>query len=264
MGSKALHGMTGTRFYKIWGSIKRRCCVPKHSHYHLYGGRGIKMCDDWKNSFTNFMADMYESYIEHADLHGEENTSIDRIDCDGDYTPENCRWATRKEQQQNLRNNIRFTVLGTEYTVESAAKQFGLNPQLIRTRVYSGKTDLDIVAPKMDLTLDKQSGIKGVVWDKKSGKWRVKGLKNGVKDKYIKSFADLHEAIDFKKKWDEGLITLEDLKVRDNNTTGLVGIRQMPNGRWKATIQVKGKAYIKTFDTQEQAVNWRESIKNKR
>lgn len=98
------HDMSRTRFFGILTHMKQRCYNINHKKYHNYGGRGITICDSWLNSFDNFKDDMYESYLEHVEKFGEKNTSIDRIDPDGNYELNNCRWATSLEQRYNSRD----------------------------------------------------------------------------------------------------------------------------------------------------------------
>jgi hypothetical protein len=96
--SNKTHGLRSTRLSTIWREIKRRTLNPKHKYYNDYGGRGITICDDWKNDFISFYDwAMSNGYEENKDL------SIDRINNDGNYEPNNCRWTTRTIQSRNQR-----------------------------------------------------------------------------------------------------------------------------------------------------------------
>lgn len=98
---KLTHGMTKHRLFTIWQDVKKRCLNPNHRAYARYGGRGITICESWLQSFTVFYDDLQEEYFKHLAIHGEVNTTIDRIKNDEGYYPGNCRWATRKVQAQN-------------------------------------------------------------------------------------------------------------------------------------------------------------------
>lgn len=96
------HGMRNTRFYGIWHAMKKRCNVESSINYEHYGGRGITVCERWLD-FNNFKEDMYSSYESHVQMHGETQTTLDRIDVNEGYTKDNTRWATRITQNRNTR-----------------------------------------------------------------------------------------------------------------------------------------------------------------
>jgi len=99
---KRTHGKTHTRIYRIWRKMKERCYYEADRRkYKYYGGRGITVYEEWKNSFEKF----YDWAITHGYA---DNLSIDRIDVNGNYEPSNCRWITMAEQQRNKRNNIKI------------------------------------------------------------------------------------------------------------------------------------------------------------
>lgn len=96
------HGLSKTRIFDIWYAMKRRCHDENQDNYQYYGGRGIKVCDRWQD-FLHFKDDMYESYLKHVEEFGESQTTLDRVNPDKDYTPENTRWANYTTQNRNTR-----------------------------------------------------------------------------------------------------------------------------------------------------------------
>jgi len=108
------HGMAGTRFYKIWYKILKRCNNSNSDVYRFYGNRGIKCL--WP-SFTIFKNDMHESYLKHCKEFGIKDTTIDRIDTNGHYYKKNCKWATWHEQFRNTRQNRFITFNGLTLTI---------------------------------------------------------------------------------------------------------------------------------------------------
>jgi hypothetical protein len=122
------------RFYKIYNHMVERCTDPNNSQYKNYGGRGIE-CDYTKDKkgYLGFYNDLHDSYIEHVNQYGEKNTTIDRIDCNGNYTIDNLRWATIEQQNQNRRNMLSFIAIdpfNNIYMTNNQTKfanEFGLN-----------------------------------------------------------------------------------------------------------------------------------------
>lgn len=118
-------------YYWVWSGMKGRCYNPEAKAFGDYGGRGIKVCDRWKDSFQAFADDMGKR---------PDGCTLDRIDNDGDYTPENCRWANRKTQQRNRRCTVYVTIGGTRYLAIELAESAGVPFQTIVARAKRGMT----------------------------------------------------------------------------------------------------------------------------
>lgn len=120
------HMMSGSKTYQVWTHMIGRCTNPKDRAYKYYGARGIKVCKRWLDSFENFFDDMGESPL---------NLSLDRIDNNGDYCKNNCRWATKKEQAMNRRNTKFFTHNGKTLCMSDWSKELGGSKSLISFRI---------------------------------------------------------------------------------------------------------------------------------
>ena len=122
-----IHGKSNTRLYIAWQHMKQRCCNPKNDRYKYYGGRGISICEDWMQ---------FEPFEQWALSNGyEDELTIDRIDVNGDYCPENCRWVTWETQQNNKRNNNIIEAFGEKRTLAEWSKISGVNRTTIQKRI---------------------------------------------------------------------------------------------------------------------------------
>lgn len=134
------HGKARSKIYDRWSAIKKRCCNENSINYSSYGGRGIKICERWKNSFENFYSDMGDPPFSKAE--------IDRIDNDGDYEPGNCRWVTRAENTRNSTsvkltwlevNEIRMISFTKSISVRELSKIYNISPSVI-SEISNNKT----------------------------------------------------------------------------------------------------------------------------
>lgn len=141
------HGMARTRIYNIWCSMKRRCDNENSEDYHLYGGRGITYDSTW-SLFENFYKDMGASYLIHLEKYGKENTTLDRIDCNGNYDKYNCRWATIEEQSYNKRCTIYVEDNGQLFTMLEISKKYKLPLSTLYTRYEKGDRGERLFRPR--------------------------------------------------------------------------------------------------------------------
>ena len=125
------------RLRVIWVSMLRRCNNSYNKHYKDYGGRGIKICDEWLNSFESF-----ETWAQQNGYN--DNLTIDRINNNGNYEPNNCRWITQKEQNNNRRNNHYIEYKGKTYTLTQLARKFNIKVSTLRYRLFLAPIVWDI------------------------------------------------------------------------------------------------------------------------
>lgn len=123
------------RLYRIWCAMKNRCYEKSYRQFKNYGGRGITVCEEWKN---------YAVFKEWSFANGyRDELSIDRIDVNGNYEPSNCRWATQEEQANNKRQNRRETFNGETHTVAEWAKIYGVKYSTLRSRLNRDKLPIE-------------------------------------------------------------------------------------------------------------------------
>ena len=127
---ETIHGIP--REYRAWSAAKSRCYDPALKCHPDYGGRGIKMSDDWRDDYAAFLRDMGRCPIGH---------SLDRIDTNGDYAPSNCRWATKSQQMNNMRSNHHLTHEGKRQTIAEWAREKGWNIDTLKIRILRGWSD---------------------------------------------------------------------------------------------------------------------------
>ena len=138
----ATHRMSKTTLYKAWSNMKARCYNKNRSDYSEYGGRGIKVCEEW-NVFENFKTWALENGFKEEKPHGKNLLSLDRINVDGDYEPSNCRWATDREQANNKRNNTRFFYNGKNLTAREWSEITGINFGTLVGRLHNPRWTIE-------------------------------------------------------------------------------------------------------------------------
>lgn len=133
---KKTYHLGNKRLYNIWCGIKKRCNTKSAKDYKHYGARGITVCEEWGNS--------YKSFYDWATKNGyTDELTIDRIDNNKGYSPDNCRWATYKEQENNRRYNKSITYKGKTQNVKQWAEELGINYKTLWNRLFMYKWDTE-------------------------------------------------------------------------------------------------------------------------
>ncbi len=130
------HGLRFTKEYRIWAHMKNRCNNKNYKKFHLWGGRGIKVCKEWENDFPKFLSDMGKC---------PDGMSIDRIDNNKGYSKENCRWATSLEQSNNTRSNNIFYIENEKLTLTQLAEKWKCSRNSLKMRIKRGATIQDLI-----------------------------------------------------------------------------------------------------------------------
>lgn len=136
--SRTTHHLSGDKLYTVWKNMKTRCYNSQYWNYPNYGGRGITICEEWLKDFSSFYSWALSSGY-------QEGLTIERVNNDGPYSPDNCKWATKEEQDANRRNNHRLTYKGETKTVTQWAKLTGLPAAAILSRIRYGWSPDEII-----------------------------------------------------------------------------------------------------------------------
>lgn len=186
-------GKERKRLKSIYNGMRLRCYNENNINYKYYGGKGVTICDEWLLSFENF--------FDWAINNGyNENLTIDRIDSEKEYSPDNCKWSTKKEQAYNRSMSVKLTLNGRTMHMTEWAEELGIDKKTLSWRYRNGWSDEEILSNKKDIILEyngecknllewsKQTGIKkSTLWDRYNKGWKVKDiLTRKPKDREIK------------------------------------------------------------------------------
>lgn len=126
-----------TKLYGVWASMKQRCYNPRNKKFKRYGSRNIKVCDEWLE---------FEGFYKWAINNGyEDGLTLDRIDNDKNYYPENCRFTDAKTQANNTSRNVRIEILGINDTLANHERRFGINQETLKYRYSKGLRDYELI-----------------------------------------------------------------------------------------------------------------------
>jgi hypothetical protein len=139
--SNTVHGLKKSPIYGVWKKMRQRCQCKTNKDFVNYGARGITVCERW-NSFANFYADMFPSW--------SQGLTIERKDNHKGYSPENCKWSTRLEQNQNTRKNVYITYDGRTQCLAAWCRELDLRYDTIKMRIYAGRTPLEALTFKLN------------------------------------------------------------------------------------------------------------------
>lgn len=161
--TKKTHGKSNSKIYAIWNNMLTRCYNPKSDRYLSYGGRGISVCDSWRDRFENFYRDM-------GDIPSPIHT-IGRKDNDGNYCPQNCRWETPEQQSSNTTRSLKSEISGELMTAKQISDKFNVPYSAVSQRIRAGRSGDDLLQDHLGLKMIKVDGVEKPTthWMKEAG-----------------------------------------------------------------------------------------------
>lgn len=146
------HGMKGSRLYSIYHNMKTRCYNKNSLSFHNYGGRGVKVCEEWLNNFISF-------YMWSIDNGYDNYLTLDRINNDGNYEPNNCRWVTVRKQSLNRRDNHYVTINKTTKTLIEWCEYYNINYRTVQDRIRRGWNEYDALTKKVETKFRRKNEV---------------------------------------------------------------------------------------------------------
>jgi hypothetical protein len=190
---KKTHGKTGHRLHNVWLGMKERCYNINSHSYENYGGRGIVICDEWLEDFMKFYNWSYDNGY-------KSKLTIDRMDNDKGYSPDNCRWATPLVQQNNTRKTHKVEIEGVIKSISEWSRESGVKRETILRRIKKGMIGREIIR-KTHSEAEFKSNIPYIKWDKAKKSWRTEYKDENGKLHFIGHKKVLDDAIQAKENY---------------------------------------------------------------
>lgn len=206
------HSKSETRLYRVWRGMKARCLNSKYPYYSNYGGRGITVCDEWKNDFQVFCEWAMKNGYDEKAPRGE--CTLDRIDNNGNYEPNNCRWTTNKQQSRNRRTNHLLTYKGKTQNIIQWAEETGISRSVFVSRLQNGWNMKKIINTPVNYLKEKLITYKGITLN--MSEWERKmGLKEKTISRRLKRGWTIEKAIGTPIKKDKNIQSQEKNKISE-------------------------------------------------
>lgn len=197
---KIIHGLSRHPLYNTYAAMIHRCYDANTESYPNYGGRGIEVCEEWLNN-DNYSG--LKLFVKWGMANGyKKGLSIERVDIDGNYTPENCTFITMAEQQANKQFTRYITINGITKHLAEWSRISGIGTNTITQRIELGWNEDDLLRPPTINQASRQSGIVGITWNKTRQRWKIE-IRHNNKSNFLGWYKNINEAIKVHKEFCE-------------------------------------------------------------